>query len=436
MEDLAHPLNIKEIAHAMRTTDGRGLFSTLGKQSGVLPQGVLEKLSSSQKLLRAMAESATLPKKEELDVFLANIDAARSLQDELRELTSSSASEEPPASSTDAGAAPAMALIVDNAEAQMQALFNEVVPLNYVGSAAASQHNVPPPPPAQDGAPTGQRIKNSYPHKLPVGDDQSICIKSDCSNQNCVGKQHAVRYTRAWKDGTGRRGPSAAQLRFAKGSPLCQKLTVRGKNWLRTAASDYALIECPFGHCGDQHLGIPDEKTGEFIFVPTCHCGNTQCAAPAGPGSGDHRLPYDEIYANRRAQYAHKAATGKVMSAQSYEQLKAKRSPHVNFSQPRQPKNHPQAIDKQHLDETALCSATAKAAAPKVNMAVVGLTAVEAAGVEVAVLAATDAKASRPSPLLAQAAARCQALSALCSFKGFMCLLEVAKLSLPYYRLS
>ena len=39
------------------------------------------------------------------------------------------------------------------------------------------------------------------------------------------------------------------------------------------------------------------------------------------------------------------------MSAQSYEQLKAKRSPHVNFSQPRQPKNHPQAIDKQHLDE-------------------------------------------------------------------------------------
>jgi len=86
--------------------------------------------------------------------------------------------------------------------------------------------------------------------------------------------------------------------------------------------------------------------------------------------------------------------------------------------------------------KTTLCSATAKAAAPKVNMAVVGLTAVEAAGVEVAVLAATDAEASRPSPLLAQAAARCQALSALCSFKGFMCLLEVAKLSLPYYRLS
>ena len=69
-------------------------------------------------------------------------------------------------------------------------------------------------------------------------------------------------------------------------------------------------------------------------------------------------------------------------------------------------------------------------------MVVVGLVVEAVKGVEVASLAATDAEASRPSPLLAQAAARCQALSALCSFKGFMCLLEVAKLSLPYYRLS
>ena len=70
-----------------------------------------------------------------------------------------------------------------------------------------------------------------------------------------------------------------------------------------------------------------------------------------------------------------------------------------------------------------------------VGLVVVGLVVEEVKGVEVASLAATDAEASRPSPLLAQAAARYQALSALCSFKGFMCLLEVTKLSLPYCKL-
>ena len=39
------------------------------------------------------------------------------------------------------------------------------------------------------------------------------------------------------------------------------------------------------------------------------------------------------------------------MSAPSYELLKAKRSAHVDFSQPRQSKNYLQAIDKKHLDD-------------------------------------------------------------------------------------
>ena len=355
MEDSAHPLNIKEIAQAMLTADGHGLFSTLGHKGSVLHDGVLAKLSSSQKLLRTMAESATLPQKDELDAFLATIDDARSLQDELRELTSSSASK-PPADNTDVGAAPAMALTGDIVEAQVQALFNEVEPeVNYVGSADASQRNVrfnvSPPPPAEDDAPTGPRINNFYPHMLPVGVDKSICIKEGCTSRKCVGKQYAVRFSRAWKDGTGRRGPSAAQWRFAKESAPYQKLTDEDKKWLRTAAGDYAMVECPFGHCGDQHLGIPDEITGKFIFVPTCHCGHNQCATPEDSGCDDHRMPYDAISKTRRAQYERKTATGDVMSAPSYELLKAKRSAHVNFSQPRHSKNHLQAIDKRHLDE-------------------------------------------------------------------------------------
>ena len=75
-----------------------------------------------------------------------------------------------------------------------------------------------------------------------------------------------MRYTRAWKDGTGRRGPSAAQLRFAKGSPLCQKPTVRGKNWLRTAASITPLSNALLGTAATSISGYPMRKL-ESLFL-------------------------------------------------------------------------------------------------------------------------------------------------------------------------